>query len=344
MATSFALALLLAGAAVSGLSNARVESHVVEPGRLAATVEGLRGSAPGRLWIGWEVPTSSRSTMCCFDSVHRARSGHGGGCRLDRGASFFNGSPKDGRPVVRTVARVFTEVASRRIEDVRVFSEDCALDAGGNPVHWLAGVQGAESVAWLQGLVPAADADEVLAAIAAHADPAADRALLDLVAPGGPRDTREKAAFWLGESRGRLGYETLVKLLASDPDSDFREHVIFALSISDVPEAVDAIIRTAKSDRDPDVRSKALFWLGQMASQEAVQAIGESLEEDPDTEVKEQAVFALSQLPDEQGVPHLLRLARTHPNPRVREKAMFWLGQSEDPRALALFEEVLLKR
>jgi len=57
--------------------------------------------------------------------------------------------------------------------------------------------------------------------------------------------------------------------------------------------------------------------------------------------VKEQAVFALSQQPRDAGVPALIRIARTHPEPGVRRKALFWLGQSGDPRALALFEEIL---
>jgi len=39
----------------------------------------------------------------------------------------------------------------------------------------------------------------------------------------------------------------------------------------------------------------------------------------------------------------LIRIARTHRNPELRRKAIFWLGQSEDPRALALFEELLTK-
>jgi len=48
-------------------------------------------------------------------------------------------------------------------------------------------------------------------------------------------------------------------------------------------------------------------------------------------------------LPKDEGVPLLIGLARTNRNPQVRKQAMFWLGQSKDPRALAFFEEVLLK-
>ena len=62
---------------------------------------------------------------------------------------------------------------------------------------------------------------------------------------------------------------------------------------------------------------------------------------DEDREVRKHAVFALSQRPREEAVPELVRIARTHRDPEIRKTAMFWLGQSGDPRAIALFEEIL---
>jgi len=32
-----------------------------------------------------------------------------------------------------------------------------------------------------------------------------------------------------------------------------------------------------------------------------------------------------------------------HRDPEVRRKAIFWLAQSQDPRAVALFEEILTR-
>jgi HEAT repeat protein len=58
--------------------------------------------------------------------------------------------------------------------------------------------------------------------------------------------------------------------------------------------------------------------------------------------VRESAVFALSQQ-HEAGVPELIHIARTNRDPEIRRKAIFWLGQSNDPRALALFEDLLAK-
>ncbi len=54
-------------------------------------------------------------------------------------------------------------------------------------------------------------------------------------------------------------------------------------------------------------------------------------------------MFALSQRPRDEGVPVLIRIARSHRDPKIRRRAIFWLGQSEDPRALALFEELLTR-
>ncbi len=39
----------------------------------------------------------------------------------------------------------------------------------------------------------------------------------------------------------------------------------------------------------------------------------------------------------------LIRVATTNRDREIRKKAMFWLGQSDDPRALALFEDILTR-
>lgn len=62
-----------------------------------------------------------------------------------------------------------------------------------------------------------------------------------------------------------------------------------------------------------------------------------------ESSVKEQAIFALSQRPRDEGVPALIRIARSSPDARLRKKALFWLGQSGDPRAVELFEEILVR-
>ncbi len=106
-----------------------------------------------------------------------------------------------------------------------------------------------------------------------------------------------------------------------------------------------ALLRIAKDrSRPAGARKSAVFWLGQAAGEAAAAGLEEIVyEQSGDREVRESAVFALSQLGDDEGVPVLIRLVKTHPDPDMRKKAIFWLGQSDDPRAIALFEELLLK-
>jgi hypothetical protein len=94
--------------------------------------------------------------------------------------------------------------------------------------------------------------------------------------------------------------------------------------------------------RGEDLRSTALFWAAQEAGQRAAADIEDiATASDDETEVQEAAVFALTQMPDG-GTDALLRLARENRNPRIIQSVFFWLGQSDDPRAVELFEDVLL--
>jgi PBS lyase HEAT-like repeat len=104
------------------------------------------------------------------------------------------------------------------------------------------------------------------------------------------------------------------------------------------------LLRIAKDDsRERELRKSAVFWLGQAASEATAALNGLVEDEDSDVEVRKSAVFALSQRPNGEGVPSLLSIARGRLDPRVRRQAIFWLGQSGDPRAVAYFEDVLMK-
>jgi HEAT repeat protein len=89
-------------------------------------------------------------------------------------------------------------------------------------------------------------------------------------------------------------------------------------------------------------RRSAVFWLSQAAGAAAGRSL-DSIANAPEgeRELRKQAVFALSQRSTEEAVPALIRIAKKNPDPEIRRTALFWLGQSEDPRALALFEEIL---
>ena len=317
------------------VQNARMERHSAAGG-LESLFRSLVAAQTAPGWIGYSVPTASgRFNSCCWN-------GCCGGCSLEGGRSMGQTVAADG--VVRLegspVMFVLYRAEQGRIGKIRTFSLDCPIDAGGLPIHWLTDVNPAQSVALLSTFP---EMESAIGAIAFHAGPQADAALEKLTATGMPDKTREKATFWLGNARGRRGYEILRGLLQNDPSDRLREKTIFALTQSKEPEAIPAIIQAAKNDKSPHVRGQALFWLAQTAGKAATASITNALENDPDTEVKKKAVFALSQLPKDEGVPLLIQVARTNRNAVARKQAMFWLGQSKDARALAFFEEVLVK-
>lgn len=329
--------------AVQGLRDARVEERTA--GGIEAALRDALRAQPGPTWIAWAVPQAGRRSLCCHDWPRRVK----GGCPLEEDRGF--GSSDEGRAEEAAVPilQVFLKVADGRVERVKAFSDDCAVEAGGRTVVVVKDPRPKESLEVLSSLVRSRDgaserlANAAMMAIAHHDDPLADTALAGFAAPDRPEETRKKAAFWMGAARGRRGYETLARLVREDASDRFREHVVFALSISHEPAAVDAMLEAARRDQSAKVRGQALFWLAQKAGKKAAGAIARAIEDDPETEVKKKAVFALSQLPREDGVPLLLQTARTNRNPVVRREAIFWLGQSQDPRALAFFEEVLAR-
>lgn len=104
-----------------------------------------------------------------------------------------------------------------------------------------------------------------------------------------------------------------------------------------------SLLRIARDRQQvEDVRKAALFWAAHEAGARAANAIEEvAVADDEETEVQEAAVFALSRLPGRRGTDALLRVARENRNPEIVRTTYFWLGQTDDPRALALFEEIL---
>jgi HEAT repeat protein len=155
---------------------------------------------------------------------------------------------------------------------------------------------------------------------------------------------------WLDDMKPDESVDWLRSLIATGGrrDSEYRNHIVKpalgALSVHAPRSALTTLVTVAKNDADTHVRGDALFWLAQRAGQDAVAAITDAIVNDPETEVKKRAVFALSQLPGDEGIPKLIDVARHNRNPEVRKQAFFWLGQSRDPRALQLFEEILLKQ
>ncbi len=133
--------------------------------------------------------------------------------------------------------------------------------------------------------------------------------------------------------------------LARSGASRASEQAVFLATLADSVTVWPDLLRLARDAEAPTrVKSQAVFWLGQAAGEVATKDLADlALDDSVDRQVREQAVFALSQQPRDVGVPALIGIARTNRDPEVRRRAFFWLGQTRDPRALALFEEVLTR-
>jgi hypothetical protein len=334
------------GPRLPSIENAQVEKRTLTEPLATAMARWTEQAAQPR-WIGYAVARiPGDREMCCEDYQGSHGNSGCGTCRLegrDHGISMRSNNDTVKLEGPQNIVILF-RAENKRVMKIRVVSEGCALDAGGLSLVWLTGVKPAESVALLSGYVRDAGLDDrhgALAAIAMHADSAADSALESFAQPQQPESLRRQTAFWLGEARGKAGLALLQKMAKSDPCSEVRAQVAFALSVSREPGALDEMIRMAKEDENAHVRGQALFWLAQKAGHKAVGTITGAIDNDPDTEVKKKAVFALSQLPKDEGIPKLILVAETNRNSEVRKQAMFWLGQSNDPRALEFFEKVL---
>jgi hypothetical protein len=121
------------------------------------------------------------------------------------------------------------------------------------------------------------------------------------------------------------------------------DDLVTAASLADSARIWPALFALARrSDVPLDTRKQAVFWIGQAAGAAATRGLDSVVTDDVgDLEVRKEAVFALSQRPADEGVPALIKVARSNRSGELRKTALFWLGQSEDPRALALFEEIL---
>lgn len=333
--------MALAASAQPKVDEARFETLPAAGGLSDAVRQAGRGSDP--VWVSWTVPViEGLGFTCCWTRDWKA-----GACRLEERNQSWGNSSKDSRqdPYLNVLVRL----QNGRVNRVRSVSSTCPLNAGGRRFVWLEGVKPEESVRFLAELVkgaPGEKTDDVrqegLDALAFHRNSGALDALTDFATSTRyAMEIREHALFWLGQARGREGYEVASRVLREDKNDEIRTKAIFALSQSPVAEAGGVLVRTARSDRSPEVRSQAMFWLSQMDHPQAPATILEAVTKDADPEVREQGVFALSQLPDGKGVPLLIQLGRESRDREVRKQALFWLAESDHPEAMKFLEKML---
>lgn len=172
-----------------------------------------------------------------------------------------------------------------------------------------------------------------------------DRQVVDLdTYVGGRWRARQEAATDFGTVEPAEAVAYLLTV-ASRETGRVAEKAVLPIALADLETWPDLLKLAKDGSRPRALRRGAVFWLGQAAGEAAVEGLtGIATARDEDEAVKESAVFALSQLKNGEGVEPLINIARSNADPRLRKKAIFWLGQSDDPRAIALFEELLTKR
>ncbi len=124
---------------------------------------------------------------------------------------------------------------------------------------------------------------------------------------------------------------------------DAARNLVLAAAIAADAEIWPELLAMARDRSLPSrARQTALHWLGRRAAREAVAGLGGIVRDrTEDDRIREAAVFAISQLPDDEAIPMLVEIVRTMDDPRVVNRALFWLADFDDPRAVAVFEEIL---
>lgn len=217
------------------IHNGRIETMAVTS--LSRDVAALAARATTPVWLMWQVPMiDGDRSMCCTwyadgmtDPVR--------GCRMepadDDRATPPPAFPPASGPVqleAGTTLTIYVRLVERRIERMRLLSDDCPVDAGGRDVRLLTGVSGADSVAFLRDLalneqldvdVRARLAGAAVRGLALHRDPSAVNVLIDLasVKAVSPHTiaVRRDAMQGLGQSRDPRAQQFLQQVITRTP-------------------------------------------------------------------------------------------------------------------------------
>ena len=213
-------------------------------------IAGLMARTPGPAWVGYAVPINGNDRQSGCWSVD----GMNGRSRV--------GPLKLERP---DTVMVLYRISGKEVEQIRVASPECPLDAGGLALHWFTGVRGADSVDYLETLAAGGSrrtGNTAVMAIALHADSRATDRLIALARDNRNTNVRGTALFWVAQRAGDKAVGTLT-LALEDPETEVRKKAVFALSQLPKDEGVPKLIDVAGNHRDAAVRIQAMFWLGQ---------------------------------------------------------------------------------
>jgi hypothetical protein len=226
------MAVATAGAQTPQVQNAQVKPQVVTSlARDVAALASQAGATPR--WVAWQVPMiDGERNNCCYYSDDYNTGGIRG-CRMEpqTGDGPYK-PPQIANPTgpVRleggTQVTIFVRLIDKRIERLRALTDDCPVDAGGMELHWLTGVSGADSVAWLKDRaadekmdvdVKSKISNAAVRAIALHRDPSAVTTLIEFArsTPQTPTATslRREAMNGLGQSRDPRAIQFLQSII-----------------------------------------------------------------------------------------------------------------------------------
>jgi HEAT repeat protein len=272
--------------------NGRLDTQAAGSG-LAATVQRLAARQTDPAWIGYSVPaqTGGNRQNCCYGDTWVngdvvISNGHLATCGLepgDRTVRTEQGQPLTNQGPIRLegpdTMTVLVRIEEKAVQRVRIFSPDCELDAGGRAIHWLDGVNPADSVAFLSSVVSTNEKARsgALAALAMHRDDIAVPELLRLARQDATAKVRGDALFWLSQTAGRRVAGEITAAIENDPETDVKKRAVFALSQLPKDEGVPLLINVAKTNQNPVVRKQAMFWLGQSRDPRALDFIAQVL-------------------------------------------------------------------
>ena len=225
------MAVASAGAQTPQIQNAQVKPQAVTS--LTRDVAALAAQATTPRWVAWQVPMiDGERNMCCYYSDDY-NTGGVRGCRMEPQVTDGPTKPPQfpapsgpARLEAGTQVTVFVRLVEKRIERLRVLSDDCPVDAGGLELHWLTGVSGADSVAWLKARaldetmevdVKSKVSSAAVRAIALHRDPSAVTTLIELARSAPQTSTatsvRREAMTGLGQSRDPRAIQFLQSII-----------------------------------------------------------------------------------------------------------------------------------
>ncbi len=231
------------------LTNAQVRVEAAN-GNLARAFDARVAAASEPAWIGYEVPIAEGDRFIC-----------------DWNGSGSRSTPTSVKLEGPDALYVLFRLDERTVTRIRMFSEGCAIDAGGLPVGWITGVAAPQSVTLLSRFTaadtPRRVADGALAALSMHAEPSATTTLLGVAKSGGTSHLRGQALFWVAQRAGERAAPAIAEAIERDPDTEVKKKAIFALSQLPRDEGVPRLIDVAEHHSNAAVRRQAMFWLGQ---------------------------------------------------------------------------------